>query len=306
MNIPSNLLKKSVFVQQVGSIFETARVLAPILTVIRGSAKAIDTPKLTVTDAKNSSLKSQDPIGTATATNGTISIDTKTSNSVDYTKEDFRDDKVGFKARTKEAILQGIEAKLNKNVVAALEAGSTNVITAEDLSTDTKVNAFLTKVRAIARRNKFNWGLSVDGGSVVKAKYHGKAYLALADTAFTTVETSINTVRFQSTTQANNADKGGLIMSPQGVVVIDINDIPASAKQMYYGIAGAPVHAYREDNIESWDIEITGRTTAAAVSGDVAAGDPVVERNFNMGASIWNKAVIPANVTGVCFKGLML
>lgn len=305
MNIPTNLLKRSVFVQQIGSIFETARVLAPITTVVRATAKAIDLPKLVVSDAKNSSLTCQDPIGTTTATDTTLLVDSKTSNSIDYCEDDFRDDKVGFKKRTKTAILEGISVKLNKNMVDALEADSTAAVGTEDLSTDTNVNTFLTKVRAIARRNKFNWGLTVDGGTVVKAKYHGKAYVAAADEAFTTLETSINTIRFQSTTQANNADDGGLIISPQGVVILDINDIPTDAKQMYYGVAGAPVHAYREDRIKSWDIEIKGRTTALADSGDVSTGDAVVERNFNMGGSIWNKAAIPSNVQGVCFKKKM-
>lgn len=305
MIIPTNLLKRSVFIQQIGSIFETMRVLAPITTIIRATAKAIDTPKLVVTDAKNSQLTCQDPIGTATASNGTINVDSKTSNSVDYCEDDYRDDKVGFKSRTKESLLQSIEVKLNKNMVDALESDSTASVGTEDLSTDVLVNTFLTKVRAIARRNKFNWGLSVDGGSVVKAKYHGKAYVAAADTAFTALEASINTVRFQSTTQANMADEGGLIISPQGVVIIDVNDMPADAKQMYYGVAGAPVHAYREDNIKTWDKAINGRTTASANSGEVAAGDAVVENNFNTGASIWNKAVIPENVQGICFKKLM-
>ena len=156
MNIPSNLKKRSVFVQQIGSIFETMRVLAPITTVIRGTAKAVDMPKLVVTDAKNSSLSCSDPVGTATPTNNTLSIDQKVSNSVDYCEDDFQDDKVGFKTRTKQAILEGIEKKLNENMEAALLSDSTASSGTQDLSTDKLVTTFLTSVRAIARRNRFN------------------------------------------------------------------------------------------------------------------------------------------------------
>jgi hypothetical protein len=156
MNIPTNLLKRSVFAAKIGTVFEKMRVYAPISTIIRASAKTIDLPELTVDDAVNHGLAAKNSIGTASATNSTITIDQKTDKSVDYTDEDFVDDKVGFKKLTKEEILKVITKKLNSNVEVATLAGATAETGTIDLSTSALVNSFLSSVAVDAGQVYFS------------------------------------------------------------------------------------------------------------------------------------------------------
>ena len=301
--IPTALRQNSVFKTKIASIFEVGRAYGPITTVIRAKAKQIDIPTLTVTDAKNHGLECKNSIGTATPGNETLDIDNRTDISVDYCDSDFLGDEVGFKKLTKDEILRGIMAKVNDNFTTNVLAGATASAGTVALSTAAEVNSFLSDVGAIARRNYFSWKPAVEHGTVVRAKYQGQPFVIAGSTAFKAIQVVYDAYRLTATGMAD--DYSNMFRSPGGVWIIDADDAFADTKQMIYGIAGAPVHAYREDKIEEFDDKIVTRTTAGVNSGDLLAADAVIQRNYNMGGGIWNKAAVPTTVAPYVLKKLM-
>lgn len=304
MIIPSALKNRSVFAIKLSTIFETMRALAPISTIIRQTAKTVDLPNLTVDDAKNHSIACQNTVGVATPSNETVTIDTKSDKSIDYCNEDFRDDKVGFKRKTQSKIGKVITRKVNQNMADAMLAGATAQVGTIDLSTNTLVGDFLTSVSVDAAGEYFEWAPSVEGGTVVEAKYQGQGFVLAGSTAYKHLKRTNNTIRFQSTTDATSGESN-LFISLEGVVVVNAGPMFTDPKQLVYGIAGVPVHAYRTDKIVTWDDEIRSRTTASADSGDVSTGDAMYQRNHNMGAEIWNKALIPTALASHLKKQVM-
>ena len=304
MNIPQDLQKRSIFVAKIATVFEKMRLYSPISTVIRATAKTIDVPELTVDDAKNHALYCQNTIGTATPATTSITIDIKTDKSIDYCDEDFRDDLVGFKELTKNEILNVVTRKVNKNFTDAVLAGATAVTGTVDLSTNDAANKFLSKVAVEAGESYFSWKPRVEHGNVVPAKYQGKGFVIAGREAYENLLATTNSIRFQSTTSGQSADMN-MFVSLQGVVVMNAGAELGNLKQVIYGVAGAPLHVYRSDKINEWDTPVTSRTTAATASGDVTAGDSMILRNYNMGAEIWNKAVVPTQMAAFVKKQLM-
>lgn len=303
VTIPTALIQNSIFKTKIASVFEKMRVYSPITTVIRAKAKTIDVPTLTVTAANNHSLECKTSIGAATPGNETISIDNRTDNSVDYCESDFYGDKVGYKKLIKEQILKSVMRKVNTNFTTNVLAGATAATGTVALSTAAEVNSFLSDVGALARRNYFSWKPRVEHGTVVRAKYQGQPFVLAGATAFKAIQVQFDAYRLTAT--GKSEDYSNMFRSPSGVWVIDASSEFADNKQMIYGIAGAPVHAYREDKIEEFDDKIVTRTTAGSTSGDLAASDEVVQRNYNMGAAIWNKASVPTTVAAYVIKQLM-
>ena len=202
-----------------------------------------------------------------------------------------------------EQILGEVTKKVNQNFATNILAGATVVSGTVDLSTKEKVNVFVTEVALIASNNSFLWKPRVEHGTVVRAKYQGKAFIMAGSTAYKTLLDAYSLFSLN----ANGTTSGveNMFVTPSGVVIINADDQLGNAKQMVYGIAGAPVHAYREDKIEEFDERVVTRTTAGSDSGDLVTADNVIERNYNMGAGIWNKAALPTTVAGFVKKQLM-
>lgn len=302
VTIPTALRQNSVFKTQIASILESMRAYSPITTIIRARAKQIDIPTLTVSNAKTHGLESMTSVGTATPGNETFDIDTRTDNSVNYNESDFLGDEFGFKKATKESLLRGIQAKINDNFTTNVLAGATAVTGTVDLSTQALVTSFLSDVGALARRNYFSWKPRVEHGTVVKAKYEGKAFVIAGAAAFKKIQVAYDTYLLTATGKADNYDN--MFKAPGGVWVIDAGDAFADTNQLVYGIAGAPIHAYREDKIEEFDDKITTRTVAGSISGDLSAADETVQRDYNMGGGIWEKAGVPTTVAAYVKKQL--
>ena len=300
--VPAALIKNSIFKTKIASIFERMRVYSPITTVIRAKIKTIDVPTLSVSSANNHGLESKTSIGTATPGNETITINNKSDMSVDYDEADFFGDKVGFKALIEEQIMGNITMKVNQNFATSVLAGATPVAGTVDLSTNTAVSAFITDVALIATRSKFLWKPRVEGGTVIRAKHQGKGFVMAGSTAYAKILNAYQQYKLIATGSGNGVE--GFFMTDSGVVVIDAQDQLGDANQMVYGIAGAPVHAYREDKIEQFDDKIVTRTTAGANSGDLVSADDVIQRNWNMGGAIWNNATVPTTVAAHVNKQL--
>lgn len=303
VTVPTALIRNSIFKTKIVAVFEKMRVYSPITTVIRAMTKVLDVPTLSTSSANNHGLECKTSIGTATPANEQITCDNKTDMSIDYCESDFMGDKVGFKALIQEQILGEITKKLNQNFATNILAGATVGVGTVDLSTKDLVNNFVTEVALIAANNSFLWKPRVEHGSIVKAKYHGKAFIIAGSTAYKTILDAYSLFRLG----ANGMDQGvnNMFITPNGVVVINADDQLGDAKQMVYGIAGAPVHVYRTDKIEEFDDKIVTRTTAGAISGDLAAADDVIQRNYNMGGAVWNKAAVPVTVKAYVTKKLM-
>ena len=304
MSIPSALLKRSVFTAKIGTVFEKMRTFSGITTVIRATAKTIDIPGLTVDAANNHSIKDQNTIGSATPSTSTLTIDVKTDKSIDYSEEDYRDDMVGFKKLTQDEILRVITTKVNKNFTDAVLAAATAQAGTIALDTNDKVNDFLSGIAVDAGEVYFSWKPAVEHGQTVRAKYQGKGFALAGSNAYKRLLSANSSIRFQSTTEATVA-QDIWFMSPQGVVVINVGSAFASLNQIVWGIGGAPLHAYRSDKIQEWDIAVNSRTTAAADSGDVTSGDAMLQRDRNMGAEIWNKATVPTQLASYIKKQVM-
>jgi len=303
VTVPTALIQNSIFKTKIVSVFEKMRVYAPITTIIRAMAKTIDVPSLSTSSAKNHGLECKTSIGTATPANATISLDNKTDMSVDYCEDDFMGDKVGFKALIKEQILGEITKKLNKNFTTNILAGATASAGTVALGTAAEVNSFLSDVASIASRNSFLWKPRVEHGTVVRAKYQGQPFVIAGATAFKAIQVVFDTYRLTATGKSD--DYTNMFKTPTGVWVIDASSEFADDKQMIYGIAGAPIHAFRTDKIREFDDKIVTRTTAGANSGDVLAADDMIQRNYNMGAEVWNKAAVPTTVAAYVIKKLM-
>jgi len=303
VTVPTALIQNSIFKTKIATAFEQMRRYSPITTVIRAMTKVIDIPTLSVSDANNHGLECKTSIGTATPGNETISIDNRTDNSVDYCESDFYGDKVGFKKLTQDDLAKSVMRKVNKNFTTNVLAGATASAGTVALSTAAEVNSFMSDVGEIARNNYFSWKPSVEHGTVVRAKYQGQPFVIAGATAFKAIQVQYDSYRLTATGKTD--DYSNMFKTPTGVWVIDGSTEFADNKQMIYGIAGAPVHAYRTDKIEEFDDKIVTRTTAGAVSGDLAANDAVIQRNFNMGAAIWNKAAVPTTVSAYVLKKLM-
>lgn len=301
ITIPSALKQRTTLTIQLVSIFEKMRLFAPFSTVIRGTAKTIDVPHVDVDDAVNHGLSCKNSIGTATITSETISIDSKTDKSIDYCEDDFLDDKIKFKESLKTRIKGVIGKKVNLNMANALVADATEVVATVDLSTKELVNAFLISVGTDAGTVDFEFGPRVEHGTVIRAKYQGEAVVFAGTDAYKSIRAGVSLLSLQS--DASNANE--FIDTPQGVKIVNAGALFASAKQLAYGVAGAPLHAYRTDKVREFDDKITSRTTAGEISGDLIATDAVVQRDYNMGAEIWNKALIPTNTQAYFFRQLM-
>lgn len=301
--IPTALIQNSIFKTKIVSVFEKMRVYSPIATIIRAKTKVIDVPTVTTSSANNHGLECKTSIGAATLGNETITINNKSDLSVDYCESDFYGDKVGFKSLIQEQILGEITKKVNQNFATAALAGATVVSGTVDLSTKEKVNIFITEVALIAANNSFLWKPAVEHGTVVRAKYHGKAFIMAGSIAYKTMLDAYSLFKLGATGSAEGVNN--MFTTPNGVVVINANDQLGDAKQMVYGIAGAPVHAYRTDKIEEFDDKIVSRTTAGSISGDLASSDEVIQRISNMGGGIWNNTAIPVVVKAYVLKQLM-
>lgn len=304
MNIPTELRSRSTALISIAMGLEEKSRFSPVTTVLRATAKLVDLPTLTVDDAVTHSLACKNSIGTATPSNQIVTIDTKTDKSIDYCDEDFNGDTVGFKNQTKNKMRRGIQKKLNIDYAAAALAGASAVVGTVDLSTDQLANQFLTNVAVEAEDNSFDWGISVQNGKVIHARHQGRGYVLAGTTAYANLKARVDSTYFQSTNNAV-ATSNNSFMSPQGVLVINAGSAFGDLKQLVYGTAGSMIHAYRTDNLQEWDKEVVSRTTAGVASGDLAATDAVLQRNYNMGAEIYNKPFIPASVTAYVKKQLM-
>lgn len=304
VNIPAELKSRSTFLISIALGLEKKSRFSSIATVIRTVAKYVDLPKLVVSDAKTHSLACKNSIGTATPTNETIQIDTKTDHSVDYCDEDFYGDEVGFKQKTQEKQRNVIQSKLNTDFATAALAGATNIVATVALGTADEVADFLNSIDIDAQDVYFDWAPSVQNGRVERAQYHGRGFVIAGTTAYKAIKAKADSIRFQSTTKTLSSNDS-YFMSDQGVVVINGGSTLGDVKQLVHGVAGAPVHAYRADNLREFDDKIVSRTTAGVNDGDLLIADAVVQRDYNMGAEIWNKAFIPASVTAYVSKQLM-
>jgi len=304
VNIPSELKSRSSFLISIALGLEKGTRFSQVSTVIRSMAKYIDLPSLSVSDAKTHAIACQNSVGTATPANQTITIDTKSDNSVDYCEEDLRGDKAGFKLKTRNRIRNTIMKKINTDWATNILAGATAVTGTVDLSSSAKVSDFLSGLAVDANDVYFDWAPSVQNGRVETAKFHGGAFVVAGTTAYKTLLSANNQTRFLSTTEATKM-RDAYFVSGEGVVVINAGSAFSDPKQLVYGVAGAPVHAYRADNLKEFDDKITSRTTAAADSGDVTAGDNMVQRDYNMGAEIYHKPLVPTSVAAYVKKQLM-
>lgn len=303
VTIPAALVRNSIFETKIVAMVETMRKYSPISTIIRANAKRIDIPALSISAAKNHGLECKTSIGTSTIENTQISLDNKTDTSIDYCEDDFLGDKVGFKQKLKDQILREITKKINTNFTVGVLASATVSSGTVALSTAMEVNSFLSDVGAIARNNSFAWKPRVEHGTVIPAKYEGQPFVVGGSTAFKAIQVQFDAYKLTATGRADDYD--GIFRTPGGVWVIDANNEFADDKQMIYGIAGAPIHAYRDDKIEEFDTKVVTRTTAGSDSGDVLTADAMIQINWNMGGSIWNKATVPTSVAAYVFKKLM-
>lgn len=303
VTLPTALIQNSIFKTKIDSAFKTKRRYSGVTTQIEAMAKTIDIPTLSVSAANNHGLECKTSIGTATPGNETITIDVRTDNSVDYCESDFMGDKVGFKSLIQDDLIGSVMRKVNTNFTTNVLAGSTVVAGTVALATAANVNSFLSDVGELARNNYFSWKPAVEHGRIVRAEYQGQPFVIAGATAFKAIQVQFDAYRLTATGKTD--DYSNMFRSPSGVWIIDGSTEFADNKQMIYGIAGAPVHAYRKDKIETFDDPIVTRTTAGAISGDLAAADAVIQRNFNMGAGIWNKAAVPVTVKAYVKSQLM-
>jgi len=301
--VPTALIQNSTLKTKIASVFEKMRVFSPITTVVRAKAWTLDVPTISTSVAKNHSLSCKTSIGTATPGNVQISLNNKTDLSVDYCEDEFMGDEVGFKALIKEDILAGITLKLNTNFTVGVLAGATVGSGTIALGTAANVHTFMADVALIAANNQFRWKPSVEHGSVIRAKYNGQPFVIADSTAFKAIRVVYDTYKLTATGNAD--DMVNMFKSPEGVWVINSNTSFADQKQMIFGIAGAPIHAYRDDKIKEFDREISSFTTAGEDSGDLLTADAVVEVKRNMGAEIWNTATVPTPVKAFVTKQKM-
>ncbi len=306
VTIPNELKSRSTFLISIALGLEKGTRFSQVSTVIRTTAKYIDLPKLTVSDAKTHSLACKTSLGTNSITNQTISVDTKTDNSQEYCEDDFNGDEKGFKAKLKDKVRKSIMLKVNKDWATNVLAGATAVSGTVDLSTSDKVSEFLSGVAVDAGEVYFDWAPSVDKGTVVQAKFHGRAFVIAGTTAYKTLLAKSNLMRFQSTPNALKSSDS-YFESAEGVIVINAGDAFTDPKQLVYGVAGAPVLAYRADSrgLKEFDKRIDSIGTAGADSGDLASADPTVDTTYVLGAEIWNKALVPSALQAYVKKQLM-
>lgn len=304
VNIPTNFLKRSRFYIKTALTVETKRLPALISTIIRQTAKVIDVPELTVSDANSHSLACKTSVGTATIGNSQITINNKSDNSIDYCEDDFQDDEVGFKNLIREQLTATVMKKINQNFATNVLAAASTVAGTVDLSTDDKVNDFDIDVAMIASNNSFFWKPRVEHGQIIKAKYQGQGFVFADSEVYRAYRKAFDTIKYQSTFSAVN-ENNNMFVTPHGVVVIDASGLLGDPKQMIYGIAGAPYHAYRSDKIEHYDKEIVSRSTAGSDSGDLVSGDEVIQIDHNMGLGVWENAGVTNSVSALVKKQKM-
>lgn len=299
------LLKEAIFEMEFRKVVEEKNIFSDIATKIVAKAKNILSPFTSVAVAKAHMTPCIVPISPLTFGVDELVLDRYIGNSILECDVDWSYAKFDVTASARGDLYASIQLKENQLALADILADATTVVGTVDLSTKEKVNDFLLKVRQESM-GVLSVKATIDGGRTIKAKYHGKPFVAAGPTAFRLImqqvigQTTLSTI-------TNGLKDGNIIETPLGVYVMDMTGVPGvNEKQLLYGVAGVPVLGYREDKIEVGMGRLNSVDTYDEVSPDLdlTNGTKILRDQFYMKAQTVGRNGIFSNVAGYVKKQL--
>lgn len=294
--INDDVAKRGIFIQEFRAVVEGKSIFADVATKLISTAKNISSPYTSVTVAKAHALAGQVPIGTLTVGVDELVLDRKIGNAITDYEEELSYAKFDVIGMIRGDLYASVIKKMNVQAVEDFVADATVVAGTVDLSTAAAVRNFLVTVAANAEAVAVSLAQKVDGATVKRGKYHGKPFVACGQTAFVAIVSQVAGIMDGSSLKAV---EGGIIMTPYGVLVINLGAAADDAKRLIYGTGGALSMAYREDQIEVGMGNMVTKTTAAATSLDVTLGDDMLDDTWYMYAQTKGKNGIFTDVASL-------
>lgn len=303
MIIPSTLTKRAIFVQEFRNVIETKNIFSPVATKLVSTAKVIESPYTSITDAKAHTQPCKIPLGTASITSDEITLDRYIGNAITDCKEELSYAKFDLIGLIRSDLYASVMKRANELAVTDFLADATNNSNALDLSTAAKVAAFLIEVAA-ANTQIVGLKQTVDGATVVRAAKNGKPFVAAGSAAYIKIVSQIASLVTLSSIQG--LDGGNMIETPYGVTIINMGTAATNPLQVIYGTAGALTMAYREDLIEVDMGEMVNSIVyAGSTDLDIENGDAMLQKTWYISAQTKGKNGIFANVASLITKRLV-
>ncbi len=303
MNIPATLTKRAIFIQEFKNVIETKNIFSPVATKLVSTAKVIESPYTSITDAKAHTQPCKIPLGTSTVTSDEITLDRYIGNAITDCKEELSYAKFDLIGMIRSDLYASVMKRANELAVTDFLADATDNTNALDLSTSAKVAAFLIEVAA-ANTQVVGLKQTVDGATVVRAAKNGKPFVAAGAAAYVKIVSQIATIVAQSSLVG--LDGGNMVETPYGVTVINMGTAATNPLQVIYGTAGALTMAYREDLIE---VDMGEMVNSVVYSGstdlDIENGDAMLQKTWYISAQTKGKNGIFANVASLITKRLV-
>lgn len=293
-NVPTNVAKRAIFIQEFKTVIETKNIYALVATKLISAAKNIYSPFTGVSAAKAHTQSCKVPVGTQSLGTDELVLDRYIGNAILDCEEELSYANFDIVSMYRSDLYASIIKKLNIEATKDFVADATVVSGTVDLSTADKVAAWLI---GIAADNNMVVPVAqkVDGARVIRAEKHGKAFVAAGRNAFVDIISKIATITAQSSLKG--LEDGAVIETPYGVTIINLGDAADNTNRLIYGTAGVPTMAYREDQVK---VEMGEMTNTVEYDGatdlDLTDGTRMIEKTWYMLAQTKGKNGIFSNV----------
>lgn len=300
--IPDDVQKRAIFEQEFKTVVETKSVYAPVATKIVANVKNVLSPYTSVTAALAHTQPCRVPLGTLTITNDELVLDRRVGNALTDCEEELSYANFDLHGMIRRDLYASVIKKLNieatTDFVADATAGG-----AIDLTTSAKVAEWLISVAATADSSSVGLRHRIDGGRVVRAEKHGRAFVAASPTVFVRLVSSVASLVSQSSLKG--LDGGNMVETPYGVTLINLGASADVATRIIWGVAGVPTMAYREDKLAVDMGEMVSTTTYSDASPDLDLedGDPLLAKTWYISAQTVGRNGIFANVQSLVSAG---
>lgn len=298
--IPNNVAKRAIFVQEFKSVLETRNIWSKVATKIIATAKNIYSPFTSVNAAKAHTQACVTPVSPLTVNYDELILDRKIGNAIKDCKEELSYANFDIQEMIRADLYASVMKKANEVATDDFLADATTGTTI-DLSSTDKIREYLVGVKAKYASASVGLSQTIDGGRIVRAENHNKPFVAASTSVFVKILSAIGGEMSLSTTAGI---QGRIIETPYGVTLINLEGTEDVSTRIIEGLGGVPTMAYREDqiNVDMGEVTSFGTYSSSTADLDLTQGDEIISKQWYILAETKGRNGIFSNVAPLVVK----